>query len=328
MRKQLISVVIFMLISAILLSSCGGGSDTPAAEEVVAEPTPTFTPDPKLNLDVFMEVLIESLENRDYVTLEQLIGTPFSLATVGSGSSSLPAAEVVKRLESKLLPEANTPVFLPDADLAPILGDKAPTSMGPALEVVRILYSQGWGEDGKGEAVLYVSKLPDNTFAWYGMAIAREGFNATAEEETEETEAVETAVEMDRTDLESFKQGLIAALSSLERTDETLLPLMNDPFIWSAWKSEGVELPLEEALPSLNEYLPAPDAIVYNAETDIAGLLEGQDPQAVFPAGVDFMHIEAWGADAAGEAILIIGQGEDGLYHWAGVLNAPIGFDI
>lgn len=320
MRKNVSYSLIFILISSILLSACGGGGTAePSAEEVTAVPTATATPDPKLDLDVFMEVLTDSLTAHDFVRLEPLVGTPFSLANIGAGSSALPASELINRLQKNMLPETSTPVFLPDADLSSILGKNVPTTLGPGLEVVSILFSQGWGETGTGEAIIYVSKLPDKTFAWYGMVYAREGFNILAE--TEEPQSG-----MDRTDLKSFKLGLIAALSDGERSEETLMPLMNDPFIWAGWQSEGVELAPEEAITKVGEVLPTPLEISSDASPTYTELLDGQDPQEIFPTGVDFIYMTTWGADGAGEAILIIGQNAEGLYTWAGVLNAPTGF--
>lgn len=319
MCKKISFVFILMVITGILLSACGGSSTAPAAEEIAAQPTATFTPDPKLDLNVFMEALTESLTAHDFERLEPLIGTPFSLASIGSGSSSLPAADLIKRMEKTMLPDSSTPIFLPDADLTPILGEHVPTSLGPGLKVASILYSQGWGEDGTGESIIYVSQLPDETFAWYGMVYAKDGFEVLAEEE-------EPEVELDCADLETFKQGLLDALSNPDRTTESLLPLMNDPFIWAGWQSEGVELPPVDALPNLEEMLPLPEAISYDAEAAFTELLDGQEPQAIFPAGVDFLHMTVWGADSAGEAILVIGQDAAGLYTWAGVLNAPVGF--
>ncbi|MCD4671896.1 MAG: hypothetical protein K8R77_04455 [Anaerolineaceae bacterium] len=218
-----------------------------------------------------------------------------------------------------MLPDSSTPVFLPDADPTPILGEHVPTSLGPGPEVASILYSRGWGEDETGEAIIYVSQLPDETFAWYGMVYAKDGFEVLAEEE-------EPEVELDRADIETFKQGLLDTLSDPDRTTKSLLPLMNDPFIWAGWQSEGVELPLVDALPNLEEMLPLPEALSYDAEAAFTELLDGQEPQAIFPAGVDFLHMTVWGADSAGEAILVIRQNAAGLYTWAGVLNAPVGF--
>lgn len=319
MRKNISFVLILMVISSILLAACGGGPAEPAAEEVAEVPTLTVTPDPKLDLDVFMEALTESLAAHDFARLEPLIGTPFSLASIGAGSSSLPASELLKRMEKNMLPETSAPVFLPDADLSSILGKNVPTTLGPGLEVVSILFSQGWGETGTGEAIIYVSKLPDKTFAWYGMVYAREGFDVLKETE-------EPTEEMDRTDLESFKLGLIDALGDGERSEETLMPLMNDPFIWANWQSEGTELTLDEAITTLSNELPSPQEISIDASAVFTDLLAGQDPQELFPTGVDFIYMTKWGADGTGEAILIIGQNAEGLYTWAGVLNAPAGF--
>ncbi|MDX9865256.1 MAG: hypothetical protein RBT34_10665 [Anaerolineaceae bacterium] len=319
MRKNISFVLIAIILSTIILSACGGGAGNSTAEEAAIEPTPTATPDPKLDLDVFMDVLTESLATRDFARLQPLIGVPFSLASIGSGSSSLPASDLIKRLEKNMLLESSDPLFLPDADLTPILGDRVPTSLGPGLKVVAILFSKGWGENGVGEAILYISELPDKTFAWYGMVYAREGFDVLVEAEKPQEK-------MDRTDLESFKMGLVSTLGNPRRSAEMLLPLMADPFILAGWESEGAGLSPDVAIVSLLDMLPAPETVNYNAYPAYAKLLDGQDPQQIFPTGVEFLHMTVWGADGAGEAILIIGQNAEGLYTWAGVLNAPAGF--
>jgi hypothetical protein len=155
------------------------------------------------------------------------------------------------------------------------------------------------------------------------MLFAKAGFQPPAEEEAAPAEAAE----LDRSDLEAFKQALVAALSNPERTPESLQPFMSDPHLWAGWQSEGTEQPLADVLVYLaDEALPAPDAISYNPDTNLAELLAGQDPQGMFPTGVDFMHMEAWWTDGTGEALLIIGQDADGLYTWSGTLNAPGGF--
>ena len=318
MRNQIPIFLFLILISSVLLTACGGGVER-AAEAVVVEPTATSTPDPKLDLDVFMNALTESLATHNYEKLEALIGTPFSLASIGAGSSSLPATEVVNRLEKNLLPESSTPVFLPDADLSPILGEHVPTSLGPGLNVVAILFSEGWGEAGAGEAILYVSELPDMTYAWYGMVYAREGFDVLIESEMPEEK-------MDRSDVDSFKTGLILALSDGQRSEKTLLPLMSDSFIWADWRSEGIELEPEVAITNLGNIIPAPNSISHNAYPTFTELLDGQDAQDLFPTAVDFIHMTSWGSDGEGEAILVIDQNADGLYAWAGVLNALEGF--
>ena len=323
MRKNLSIILFPVLISLLILSSCGGGPSSAVDDAAPAEAVATFTPDPKYDLDIFAETLTTSLATHDYEKLVPLIGNPFSLASIGTGTSTLPPAELVKRMQSRLLPDTSrTPVFIPDADITSILGANAPTTLGPGLIVVRVLYSQGWGDDGKGEAVLYISELPDKSFAWYGLLFDKDGFAPA--EETEPAE--EVSAEVDYSDLESFKQTLLAALSNPERNPDALLPLMSDPFLWGGWQSQYSEKSPAEILPTLADFLPAPDAILYQPDTVFPDILDGQDPQAIFPVGVAFMHMTTWGADASGEAILIIGQNPDGLYTWAGVLNAPMGF--
>ena len=104
------------------------------------------------------------------------------------------------------------------------------------------------------------------------------------------------------------------------------MPLMDDPFIWADWESEGIALAPDVAINTVGGVLPTPGEVSYNAYPAYTELLDEQEPQELFPIGVDFIHMTTWGADSSGEAILVIGQNAEGLYTWAGLLNAPSGF--
>ncbi|MFN2265058.1 MAG: hypothetical protein ACK2UM_12420 [Anaerolineales bacterium] len=42
-------------------------------------------------------------------------------------------------------------------------------NFGPDVNVVKVIYSQGWGPDGDQEALIYLSEDPDGSFKWHGM---------------------------------------------------------------------------------------------------------------------------------------------------------------
>jgi len=42
-------------------------------------------------------------------------------------------------------------------------------NFGPDVNVVEVIYSQGWGPDGDQEALIYLSEDPDGSFKWHGM---------------------------------------------------------------------------------------------------------------------------------------------------------------
>ena len=62
-------------------------------------------------------------------------------------------------------------------DLMALLGGLNPYSimnLDPAKS--QALYVSGWGLDGKGEAILYVTQRPDGKYYWYSVLIAPTGF--------------------------------------------------------------------------------------------------------------------------------------------------------
>lgn len=60
--------------------------------------------------------------------------------------------------------------FTTDRDLFPDLGGINPEIMfGTQLNVVLLVYSQGWGVNGGESSLLFFTQDPDGTFKWYGM---------------------------------------------------------------------------------------------------------------------------------------------------------------
>jgi hypothetical protein len=43
---------------------------------------------------------------------------------------------------------------------------------GPDVNVAEIIYSEGWGEDGKGAALLYIARDEAGKFYWHGMVFS------------------------------------------------------------------------------------------------------------------------------------------------------------
>jgi hypothetical protein len=48
---------------------------------------------------------------------------------------------------------------------------------GPHAEVALVVYSEGWGTNGLGAALLFISHTDGGNNDWYGMGIAGEHFD-------------------------------------------------------------------------------------------------------------------------------------------------------
>ncbi|UCG25948.1 MAG: hypothetical protein JSW55_08185 [Chloroflexota bacterium] len=205
MKNRRINVLILLVIS-VLMVSCLPETSAPEATvtavPIVEAPTPTpeetasegnvsegtapvgataeataAVKDPGLKA-----TLAEALANADLQTLEAMMNDSFVIGYWESGSQRLTPAEAVEQLQLNLLPDPMTLRFTVDRDLFPDLGDVDPTKVyGYKVKVVDLVYSEGWGADGQGEAILTIGLTPEGQY-WPGMIYAPAGF-----EEADET---------------------------------------------------------------------------------------------------------------------------------------------
>ena len=96
----------------------------------------------------------------------------FTFAYWQSQGNSYPADQALESLMGTL--SATTPLVSdPGRDLTTLLGGLNPYSiMGLNPSNSQALFVSGWGTDGSGEAILYVTRQPDGSLYWYGVLIA------------------------------------------------------------------------------------------------------------------------------------------------------------
>jgi hypothetical protein len=67
--------------------------------------------------------------------------------------------------------------FTIDRGLFPALDGTAPEMMfNPDVPIARIIYSEGWGLDGQGAAMIYIAMDAQGDFYWYGTVLAFDHF--------------------------------------------------------------------------------------------------------------------------------------------------------
>jgi len=115
---------------------------------------------------------------RDMDALETLMTNPFTIGYWQSEGRIGSPAEITKELDQYLLPaDTSGLTFTVDREQFPYMYGMHPENMfGPDLNVVLVIYSQGWEQDEQGEAMLLIAENANGEYYWHGMIHAGLGF--------------------------------------------------------------------------------------------------------------------------------------------------------
>ncbi len=120
-----------------------------------------------------------ALLSRDMATLEGLMADPFIIGYWGSEGRIASAAEIAAELGDYRLPADTRGLsFTTDRAAFPPLYGAPPEGMfGPELAVRLVVYSEGWGTDGNGAALLFIAQDAAGEFYWHGMGYSHAHFD-------------------------------------------------------------------------------------------------------------------------------------------------------
>ena len=143
-------------------------------------PIPVTTPG-TLAFASFAELrtaLLDALTSRrDYSVLQSLMGDAFVISIWESESIELAPLEAIEQLRLNYLPPDAFISYRLDAALTTMLGGINPLSLWDAdVNTVNAIYSEGWGADGNGEVILIIAQREDDSYYWYSMLFAGNGF--------------------------------------------------------------------------------------------------------------------------------------------------------
>lgn len=131
-------------------------------------------------VDEMLEVLQYNLEIGNYYPFSYSMGNPFVIGYWRSEGVTYSREQALEMLKDGQFPAPGTGVFISDPALFPTLDGMPLEGMwGPEVQVAGNLYSQGWGPDGQGEAILVVARCSGESYEgyyWYGMLYAPAGF--------------------------------------------------------------------------------------------------------------------------------------------------------
>ena len=129
-----------------------------------------FTP-PVAPLDT-ATLLVDALAAADYDAVKVLMGETFSIGYWLSEGQTLTPDQAIEQLRLNLLPNPTGASFIRDRTLFPDLGGVDPTSVYD-VQIVDLVYSQGWGAEGLDEAILRIAQSTDGTEYWQGILYGR-----------------------------------------------------------------------------------------------------------------------------------------------------------
>ncbi len=148
--------------------------DNNSLSQYVAVPT---APLPCVSPSELLQNAVNALNAKNFDVAKGMMGQTFGIGFWQSeGLPPLTPDEAVQQLMGYV--GANS-VLVPDAnkDLNALLGGSDPYAiMGLEASKSLALFVSGWGLDGKGEAILYVTQRLDGKYYWHSVLIAPTGF--------------------------------------------------------------------------------------------------------------------------------------------------------
>jgi len=124
--------------------------------------------------------VMAGISSRNLSALHGYMADPFTIGYWGSEGRSAPPPEITAELARDRLPaDPLTPLAfttVPD-QFPPLAGQPVGDMLGPDTNVVLVVYSEGWGPDGQGAALLFVAQDQAGKYYWPGMVYSSGHFD-------------------------------------------------------------------------------------------------------------------------------------------------------
>jgi Tol biopolymer transport system component len=117
-------------------------------------------------------IIQEALLQRDLTTLQPYMADPFIIGYWGSeGKFDTPEGIIQELNRYRLPPDTSRLSFTTDrSQFPPLAGQPPETLFGPDLNIAQIVYSEGWGPDGLGAALLYIAQESSGEYYFHSIA--------------------------------------------------------------------------------------------------------------------------------------------------------------
>lgn len=117
----------------------------------------------------------DGIVSRNLSALISWMEDPFALGYWQSEWTEVTPEYVTNMLQQYMLPtNGSLPItFTVDQEqFPPLFGMDPERMLAPEIDLAMVIYSEGWGEDGNGAALLFITQDEAGEFYWYGMIIA------------------------------------------------------------------------------------------------------------------------------------------------------------
>jgi hypothetical protein len=146
------------------------------AEEAMPEEEPAEEAMGEAEPDTALgDQIIAALNSRDDAALIAAMHDPFMVALWRSEGFSVSPNDAPQQIYN-YLPEGAQVQHI--TDTFPTLDGIDPTQMfGPDVAVEDVLYTTGWGDDGSGEALIFIARDANDELYWHGLVVAPGAFD-------------------------------------------------------------------------------------------------------------------------------------------------------
>lgn len=124
--------------------------------------------------------VMDGIRSSNLSALHTFMTDPFALGYWGSEGRLASPEEVTAELDQDRLPaDASLPLtFTAERSAFPPLAGQPPEGLfGPGQEIALILYSEGWGPQGAGAALLYFTRQASGEYRWSALAYSDQHFD-------------------------------------------------------------------------------------------------------------------------------------------------------
>lgn len=119
--------------------------------------------------------VVAGLRSRNLSALHGFMADPFTVGYWGSEGFSASPEEITAELARYRLPaDPSSPLTFTSepGDFPPLAGQSPERLFGPDPDVVQVVYSEGWGLDGRGAALLYFVRDGSGDISWRALAFS------------------------------------------------------------------------------------------------------------------------------------------------------------
>jgi len=270
----------------------------------------------------------DGIISRNTAPLLSYMTDPFSIGYWGSEWRDDTPRSILEEVQMYRLPsDGSLPLtFTVDrSTFPPLAGQNVDAMFGPDINIAMVIYSEGWGTDGKGAALIFITQDVTGAYVWSGLLVSFTHFDKIS---TGTTACGPASYEF-------LDYGVQIVEESLQTKDISIIEYWNvipNPFLISYWGVEATNKTPQEVITEFNSILlpiKTRELSFLSSPGDFPPL-SGHAPETLLGENITLARIiysEGWGSDGNGAALLFFAQDECGGYYWHGIVFSPVHFD-